>query len=250
MPKLFRHLFFLILLTIGYFVVAPTSYAQDDPNKDFALHAHAGSQTGTVVLTWTDKDYVESYNIAYGPSAGNYLYGVTNVGNINSYTIGGLTPGQTYYFVLSPVDDGSALAYTSEVSAVAAGQATSTPAQPQQAVQGGTGGADTMVPPGTPQPVSVSGNDEDKNFHVSANTGTSAGTVKLTWDNKGYVENYNIAYGPQPGNYVWGASGVGHVGEYTIGALNPGQTYYFVLSAVDDNVAFPYTPYVAAVASR
>lgn len=108
-----------VLLSVLFFFVT-TNYAFASEDSNFYFSAVSGSESGTVTLSWDNKDFVENYNIAYGPSAGHHLYGVTNVGNISSYTIGGLTPGQTYYFVLSPVDDGSALPYTSAVSATAA----------------------------------------------------------------------------------------------------------------------------------
>ena len=250
------HLFGFLFTLLGLFVFSYTSAFADD----FGFAAHNGKTTGTVHLVWMDKDYVESYNIAYGTAPGSYQYGVTNVGNISEYMIGGLTPGQRYYFVLSPVDDGHGMAYTYEVSAIAGGSATSqtatthttpttTAAQPSTPTHAttptthSTTSSSTMYESAPQMAV-----NEDKNFHLTAQPGPEKGTVTLMWDNKGYTDNYNIVYGPGAGQYVWGAAGIGHVGMYTIGALTSGQRYYFALSAVDDGTAMPYTPYVSIIA--
>lgn len=109
---LFGYLFSFIF----FFIFASNASAQQ-PTLNFM--ATSGS-TGTVNLSWTMLPYVENYNIAYGPSSGHYLYGVNGIGNVGHYTIGGLTPGQTYYFVLSPVDGEVALPFTPYVAATAA----------------------------------------------------------------------------------------------------------------------------------
>jgi hypothetical protein len=57
------------------------------------------------VLTWTASTPVTHYSISYGIKQGEYIYGAANVGNVNSYTVGSLTPGVQYYFSINAVND-------------------------------------------------------------------------------------------------------------------------------------------------
>ena len=59
----------------------------------------------SATITWTKVDKATHYTIAYGPSLGNYPYGVPNTGNVTSYTIGALDPNTQYYFVVYAVND-------------------------------------------------------------------------------------------------------------------------------------------------
>lgn len=221
-------------------------------DNDYHLQAHPGSENGTVTLTWQDRDFVDTYNIAYGEQSGHYNYGVTDIGKVASYTIGGLVPGQTYYFVISPVDNEEAQAYALEASAQASGTQAEKTYHEQEAVHTTTTEqtAVSAMPAHQENTEMSIYNDENKNFHLTARPGSETGTVTLTWDNKGYVDNYSIVYGPSQGNYIWGVSHIGEVGEYTVGALTPGQTYYFAISAVDDEVALPFSPGTHAVAAH
>lgn len=54
-----------------------------------------------VKLTWKKADRATHYAIAYGESSRNYTYGNANVGDTDSYTVGGLKTGKTYYFAVS-----------------------------------------------------------------------------------------------------------------------------------------------------
>lgn len=44
------------------------------------------------------------YNLSYGPTFGNYLYGVDNTGKVNSFRVGGLGAGN-YCFAVRGVND-------------------------------------------------------------------------------------------------------------------------------------------------
>jgi len=60
------------------------------------------------------------YKIYYGTSSKSYS-GSVNVGNVTSYTLTGLTQGQTYYIAVTAYNtSGSESSYSSEVSGVAA----------------------------------------------------------------------------------------------------------------------------------
>jgi len=61
-------------------------------------------KTGEVELFWDPVEPVTHYNISYGPSAGNYLYGVANTGKVTSFRVGALGEGN-YCFVVRAVND-------------------------------------------------------------------------------------------------------------------------------------------------
>jgi len=56
-------------------------------------------------LTWTAVSPVTHYSISYGLSSGNYIYGVSNTGNVTSFAVGGLDPAATYCFAVRGVND-------------------------------------------------------------------------------------------------------------------------------------------------
>lgn len=77
--------------------VVPTSA----PNLTSVSLAGAGQMS----LSWAAVLGATHYALSYGPTPGNYLYGVANTGNITSFTVGGLDPGKNYCFVVRGVND-------------------------------------------------------------------------------------------------------------------------------------------------
>jgi len=71
-----------------------------------------------VTLAWdpnTEPD-LAGYKIYYGASSGTYTANV-DVGNVTTYTVTGLTPGVTYYFVATAHDNfGNESGYSNEVN--------------------------------------------------------------------------------------------------------------------------------------
>ena len=59
---------------------------------------------GEVELIWDPVEPSTHYSISYGPSSGNYLYGVSDTGKVTSFTVGGLGGG-TYCFAIRAVND-------------------------------------------------------------------------------------------------------------------------------------------------
>lgn len=55
-------------------------------------------------LLWDPVDPATHYAISYGPSSGNYLYGVPNTGKVTSFSVGALGSGN-YCFVVRAVND-------------------------------------------------------------------------------------------------------------------------------------------------
>lgn len=83
---------------------AETCIPPEAPKVPTLLSAENVSST-EVKLSWTAVDRASYYLVAYGQTSKNYVYGSPNVGNVTSYIVGGLTPGQTYYFVVAAVVD-------------------------------------------------------------------------------------------------------------------------------------------------
>jgi uncharacterized repeat protein (TIGR01451 family) len=83
------------------------------------LQSTTAISSSQVKLIWTPVDRASYYLVAYGLESGKYIYGSPNVGNVTSYVVGSLTPGLTYYFVVTAVADGNCPAagpYSNELS--------------------------------------------------------------------------------------------------------------------------------------
>lgn len=59
---------------------------------------------GQVELFWLGVIPVTHYAISYGLSAGNYIYGVDDTGNVTSFKIGALQSGKNYCFAVRGVN--------------------------------------------------------------------------------------------------------------------------------------------------
>lgn len=59
----------------------------------------------TATVSWTAVATADHYSIVYGTTPGNYVYGVSNTGNVTSYTIGSLDPNATYYFSVRAINN-------------------------------------------------------------------------------------------------------------------------------------------------
>ncbi|MBU1084923.1 fibronectin type III domain-containing protein, partial [Patescibacteria group bacterium] len=60
-----------------------------------------------------------------------------------------------------------------------------------------------------------------------------SGEVRLNWLKVSNADKYTVAYGVQPGTYIYGVNNVGNSDNFTVSYLNPGQTYYFVVRGVN-----------------
>lgn len=76
---------------------------------------------GEVELSWDPVEPTTHYNISYGPSSGNYLYGVSNTGKVTSFVVGGLGTGN-YCFALRAVNDCAPSGLSNEICTGKAGQ--------------------------------------------------------------------------------------------------------------------------------
>ncbi|MBI2019981.1 fibronectin type III domain-containing protein [Candidatus Daviesbacteria bacterium] len=60
-------------------------------------------------------------------------------------------------------------------------------------------------------------------------TSAGSGSVVLSWTKADGANNYTISYGTSSGNYSFGVPSTGNVTSFTIGGLNPTQTYCFAV---------------------
>lgn len=83
-----------------------------------------------ITLIWEKpvSGNVSHYSVAYGLMKGKPLYGVANVGNVNSFKVSGLSGGVTYYFIVKAVNDCTPSAASNEVVMKVGGKFLNTPA--------------------------------------------------------------------------------------------------------------------------
>jgi hypothetical protein len=192
------------------------------------LRAYPGPGRGQVTLEWSRVTLTgENYTIHYGTTSGNLQYLADHVGYIATYTVSNLTPGQRYYFTLERIQVGNvSIGWSGEVSVVAA-----------------TGSVSPVVTSG---PIG-------RNLLTA--TAIGGGKVRLNW-RKFFSgsEGWHVVYGTKPGQFSYGVlnavTASSTVGDYTftVGALRPGQRYYFALAPVLNGTAIYITAEVSVVA--
>lgn len=90
------------------------------------LSAVSGPASGQVSLKWLSiLPNTSNFSVVYGTQPGNYIYGALNIapgvtqGSWITYTVGSLNPGTRYYFAVVPMQSGTGIYYTGEVSQTA-----------------------------------------------------------------------------------------------------------------------------------
>jgi fibronectin type 3 domain-containing protein len=172
-----------------YTVPAPTSIALQVQGTTAASQA--------VAVSWTPSPDVDAYEyeVSYGTEPGAYANSVTFYGTTNG-VISGLDGGETYYFVVSPIDSFGVEAVAS--SAVA-----------------------YTVPATVP-------------IVLTAQPAVDSPGVELGWNdipNEG-IMGYDVYYGTQSGVYT-DTLNYGAVSNILVEGLDGGQTYYFRVASVD-----------------
>lgn len=215
---------FLVFLV----VMSAKSYALTGPEEPYSFSAASGVQPGTITIRWYDDRSAKQYNLFYGTNPSNYSYGVVDLpdsqNTSNTFTINYLTPGQTYYVSL--------IGITGSVPIVAgpvAAQATSS------------------------NPVAQPITNHLPEYGFTAQAGSTPGTVLLSWTDNDSADKYDIVYGKAPDSLVYGVENVPFTHNaqnfYSIGALQPGQTYYFSLVAERNSSIVLWSDPVSAAAN-
>lgn len=109
---------------------APGACKDPAPGGTATLVSAVSNDDHSITLTWTlATNPVTYYLLSYGISPGNYIYGVPNVGGqgATSFTVGGLTTGKKYYFVVRPGNGCTPGTFSNELAAVAGKTLTPTP---------------------------------------------------------------------------------------------------------------------------
>jgi len=93
--------------------------SKDKPNKPVLYEPNhpllpRSNKAGEIILKWLPVDKATKYTVSYGMSTRNYIYGAPDVGNVDQFTVGALTPGQTYYFSVKAVNDCMPSDYSNE----------------------------------------------------------------------------------------------------------------------------------------
>jgi len=140
----------------------PGSCADTPPGSTPTLTSAVATGDDQITLTWTDAtDPVSYYLLAYGTSAGQYIYGNPNIGGQGTinYVVGSLAKGSTYYFAIKAVNGCNSGSFSNEISATTTGgvvQDTSTPAQSSSDnISSGTDNQDTITPTDTLGPSQI-----------------------------------------------------------------------------------------------
>jgi hypothetical protein len=76
----------------------------------------AQEEINTARLNWTAVSPVSHYMIRYGTSSGSYIYGASNVGDVNTYLVRELSSTATFYFQVAGVNGCAPGPWSNEVS--------------------------------------------------------------------------------------------------------------------------------------
>jgi hypothetical protein len=144
---------------------------------------------------------VTGYKIYYGTSSGSYINS-KDAGNVTQYPLANLSleVGTTYYFVVR--------AYNASGESESSNETSYTLPSPEDS-----------TPPLAPQGVTASTSDVNINLNWQANSEPDLSGYKV------YYGNSSRSYGP--------SIPTGNVTNYTIDNLEPGNTYYLAVAALD-----------------
>ena len=222
----------IIFLAVGKLT---TVFAFDGgPINPYSFSAIGGQRVGTISLMWYDDGNENQFNLLYGTNPSNFQYGQISLPDIhnaiNTYVVGHLTPGVTYYFSLIGFNGGST--YSSGPITAVASEEDGSPISLSQSLAN-SANTQPSIPYG---------------FRVDQ---TSSTTVTFIWTDNGTANRYDIVYGTTPGKYVYGVQNVpftpGNATAYSIGDLNPDTVYYFELVAERNGIVVAWTNPITAL---
>lgn len=221
----------IILLSIPAVVFAQ---AVAGPVYPYAFQASPGSSPGQIDITWMDDGSATRYDISYGFGPGQYQWSALVIPftayGTNSFTIGYLSPGITYYLLLTSKKGDDFVTTSGPISTYAAGGTKIKNATKLKARMSG--------------PVSI--------YNFQATTGSGKGTIDLSWIDSESANQYAIMFGLKPGQYQWGVFTINEIANvinhFTVEYLISGTTYYFSLIPKNNGLAASPTFPIFAVA--
>lgn len=104
------------------------------PGSTPSLTSALANGSNQITITWIDAaNPVTRYLVSYGLASGQYIYGNPNVGGqgTTSYTVGSLSPGKKYYFVVQAINGCTPGNFSNEISAMAGGIVAASPTAAQ-----------------------------------------------------------------------------------------------------------------------
>jgi hypothetical protein len=217
--------FLSCLLFITFSSAVSTVYASE-PVVPYSLTALPGNEPGTINLLWYDDGGANTYDIVYGTSVSQPLYGQINIPFVkhsaNQDTIGSLEPGTEYYFTLLGNVNGSSVPLAS-------------------------GPVSSIAPYNTNYASSTITNSSLNNtnpYSFKATTASQPGTINLTWFDDGGADKYDLLYGTSPNNFTFGVPNIPFIhkaaNQFSVGYLNSNTVYYFLLRGYVNGTGNPY----------
>ncbi|MGD8337385.1 MAG: fibronectin type III domain-containing protein [Desulfobacterales bacterium] len=190
------------------------------------------AESGRVTLTWNEVPGATGYAVYMSTSAGvTRLNGYRFTSADNSMTITALSPGTTYYFIVTALGKSGEIGTSKEMS--------------YRAVRDEVGLIDFKDIPNTvtPEPTAAQPTQPEKNIPIAATPEPSAARptqqeaakpVTLAWENVPGATSYNLYWRNQAGVTKQNGKKISNVkNPHRITDWKPGLTYYFVITAVN-----------------
>lgn len=209
--KKLSYLTFAVLTLFLVLTFPKSAKASSGPIGQNEIRTESGPGVGEITLMWRRVDAtVTNYSLVYGTQSGKYTYGADKIGNIVTYTVKSLNPGQKYCFLLYPY-------LNDQIN----------PSKNPELCETAASSTNTVV--GTTGPYG-------RNL-MTAVAGPASGQVTLNWTKYfSDTQSYSLVYGLKPGKYIYGVVDARDASNpndsnftFTVGMLNPGTRYYFAL---------------------
>jgi hypothetical protein len=170
------------------------------------------AESGRVTLTWSQVPEATGYAVYMSTSPGvTPLNGYRFTSNENSITITALSPGMTYYFIVTALGQSGEVERSKEMSYTAARDEVGL-------IDFKSIRADTAPEPAAAQPIQQ---EAEK-------------PVTLAWENVPGATSYNLYWRNQAGVTKQNGKKISNVkNPHKIKDWKPGLTYYFVITAVN-----------------
>lgn len=120
--------------TLGKITFTIAGCSDSPPGSTPQIISAIAKGSNQIVLNWSSAaNPVSHYLVSYGQASGQYIYGNPNVGGqgTTSYTVGSLSSGKKYYFVVQAINGCTPGNFSNEVSSIAGGTVVNTPTTEQ-----------------------------------------------------------------------------------------------------------------------